>query len=264
MKKVTIQIVPEGSGKVRTFPLPASFLKVLSFLAGLIALAVLAIVFYWADISTKLAKAEFYKQTNEKLIEKHHEYELAFKELDSIYSMESQLHNILETFLENDSHQVISLLDQNRFQHIPSQKTQLHFDYLYHPSRQDSLRQGNAPDILPVMGKVSQRYDEKKKHFGIDFAAAVGEPVYATQTGRVIFAGNEGALGLMVKLHHQDKFETRYGHLASIKVSKGEVIHKGEILGFVGMTGNTSGPHLHYEILKEDQNVNPELYFNHY
>jgi murein DD-endopeptidase MepM/ murein hydrolase activator NlpD len=114
------------------------------------------------------------------------------------------------------------------------------------------------PNMLPVMGVISRHYSEE--HKALDFAAAMNEPVFATASGKVIFAGDNGDLGLVVEIDHRG-FTTRYAHLASISVKKGANVRKSETIGFVGNTGNSSGPHLHYEIMYNGKFVDPELYF---
>lgn len=260
----TIQIIPEGSAKVRSFTIPSSFLSLLLYLFIALVIVLIVLLFKLADINRTLTNAEFYKETNLKLIEKHKEYEMAFKELDSIYLMESQIHNILETYLENDSHKVMSILDKNRFHHTPSQKTQLHFDFLYHPTGQDSLKKEDAPSIVPIIGTVSQKFDAENAHQGLDLAAPVDEPVYATQSGNITFTGDKGDLGMTIEIKHNKTYITRYSHLGRYAVKKGDYVRQGEVIGFVGLTGNTSGPHLHYEVLRNGEYMDPENYFNHY
>jgi murein DD-endopeptidase MepM/ murein hydrolase activator NlpD len=189
---------------------------------------------------------------------RHAEYEAAFSDLDSIYAIETQVQNILETYFENDSNKVRSILDKNRLAHISSKKVQLDTDF----EAEINLNKQNLdvfPNMLPVMGGIiSQHYSEK--HKAVDFAAAINEPVHATASGKIIFAGTKGDLGLVVEIDHGGII-TRYAHLASFATKKGAHTRKGEIIGFVGNTGNSNGAHLHYEIIYNGNNVNPENYF---
>jgi murein DD-endopeptidase MepM/ murein hydrolase activator NlpD len=115
------------------------------------------------------------------------------------------------------------------------------------------------PNMLPVMGVISKPFSEE--HTGIDFAAAMGESVFATASGNVIFASERDNLGLMVEIDHGGGIVTRYGHLSRFSVRKGASVRKGEIIGFVGNTGNSTSAHLHYEIVYNGKPVNPEKYF---
>ena len=84
-------------------------------------------------------------------------------------------------------------------------------------------------------------------HTGVDLVAPVGTPVYATSDGAVGRAEWAGGYGLLVELEHGGGLQTRYGHLSSIAVAPGQAVKEGDLLGYVGSTGNSTGPHLHYE-----------------
>lgn len=94
-------------------------------------------------------------------------------------------------------------------------------------------------------------------HSGIDFRAQTGTPVRATAPGKVIEAGHNGGYGRMVEIDHGHGITTRYAHLSSIAVSEGDTIRKGQILGAVGSTGRSTGPHLHYEIRIDEDASDP-------
>jgi murein DD-endopeptidase MepM/ murein hydrolase activator NlpD len=96
-----------------------------------------------------------------------------------------------------------------------------------------------------------------RMHAGIDFAASTGTPIYAVTDGRVVFAGRHGGHGNYVKLAHSGGLGTGYGHMSRIAVSAGESVRRGEIIGYVGSTGLSTGPHLHYEVYRNGQTVNP-------
>lgn len=261
---IKIQIIPTGTGQYRTLTLKRWMILVAKIFLAIFLLVLVLIAFKLTKINSTLSKAKFYKQTNEKLIERHKEYEKAFNELDSIYSMELKINNIMQTYMENDSNKINSILDKNRFHHTPSEKTKIHFDYLFHNYKRDTLRAMNAPDITPVIGTITKVYNEKENHFGVDFAAPMNQPIFATEKGKVVFSGDQEYFGITIEIKNNDIFSTKFAHLARSAVKKGEYVRKGQIIGYVGLTGNTSGPHLHYEILKNNKNVNPEKYFNHY
>jgi murein DD-endopeptidase MepM/ murein hydrolase activator NlpD len=98
-----------------------------------------------------------------------------------------------------------------------------------------------------------------KVHLGVDYAARSGTPVYAAGSGRVVHASRLGAYGNLIKLRHEDGFETRYAHLKSIRkgVRNGASVKKGQIIGYVGTTGRSTGPHLHFELRKRGNPINP-------
>jgi len=100
----------------------------------------------------------------------------------------------------------------------------------------------------------------RREHAGVDLGAAVGTPIYATADGVVGRADWFGGYGLCVELEHGGDLETRYGHMSRIAVASGQMVHKGEIIGYVGATGRTTGPHLHYEVRVGGVAVNPMPY----
>jgi murein DD-endopeptidase MepM/ murein hydrolase activator NlpD len=134
-------------------------------------------------------------------------------------------------------------------------------DKIYEVTGDEPSDLDQLPSILPVIGTISKHFS-KDDHEGIDFAAPLNEPVYATAYGTVIFCGDHGDLGQTITLQHANGFSTSYSHLGSIYVHKGTAVKKGETIGAVGMTGNTSGAHLHYQIMRRGDPVNPEDFIN--
>lgn len=103
---------------------------------------------------------------------------------------------------------------------------------------------------------------KKEFHEGIDIKAEIGTPVYATANGKVIFAGRQRGRGKNVIVCHGNGFVTRYSHLSKIKVKRGKQIKKGDIIGYSGNTGRSTGPHLCYTILENGHPVDPTEYIN--
>ncbi|WP_024337883.1 M23 family metallopeptidase [Bradyrhizobium japonicum] len=97
-------------------------------------------------------------------------------------------------------------------------------------------------------------------HTGLDFRAATGDPVRATAFGKVISAGWSGGYGRMVEVDHGNGLSTRYGHLSEINVKVGEIVKIGQVIGLVGSTGRSTGPHLHYETRIEGEAVDPQKF----
>lgn len=119
--------------------------------------------------------------------------------------------------------------------------------------------------IMPVVGRITSGFGARRHpilgytrmHGGIDFGAAYGSPIYAVGDGTVSFAGWHGGHGNFVKLEHGGGFGTGYGHMSRIAVSPGSHVRAGQIIGYVGSTGLSTGPHLHYELYKGGARVNP-------
>ena len=97
-------------------------------------------------------------------------------------------------------------------------------------------------------------------HTGIDFRGNFGDQVHATAAGKVVKAGWEGGYGQMVEIDHGEGLTTRYGHLSQIDVWTGQTVHAGDVVGRLGSTGRSTGPHLHYETRVNGEPVNPEKF----
>ncbi len=97
-------------------------------------------------------------------------------------------------------------------------------------------------------------------HTGIDFRGNVGDPIHATAAGRVTIAGWSGGYGKMVEIDHGNGLATRYGHLSEIDVDVGDMVRIGQIIGRLGSTGRSTGPHLHYETRVDGDAVDPERF----
>ena len=98
-----------------------------------------------------------------------------------------------------------------------------------------------------------------KMHRGIDFAAPKGTPVYAGGNGVIEFAGNNGSYGKYIRIRHNNEYKTAYAHLNGFNkgISKGVRVNQGQVIGFVGSTGRSTGPHMHYEIIYQNEQINP-------
>ena len=98
------------------------------------------------------------------------------------------------------------------------------------------------------------------RHQGIDLAAPAGTPVQAAADGKIVFAGKDGRYGRTILIDHGGGYRTRYAHLKKIEVKQGKRVRRGDRIGRVGKSGNASGAHLHYEVLKNGVPVNPRAY----
>ena len=110
--------------------------------------------------------------------------------------------------------------------------------------------------------RIDPVYKTVKMHAGLDFAAPQGTPIYATANGTVKVAGNLGnGYGNHVVINHGYGYETLYGHMVRVKCKSGQAITRGEIIGYVGSTGKSTGPHCHYEVHKNGQHLDPVYFF---
>ena len=118
---------------------------------------------------------------------------------------------------------------------------------------------------LPVKGTVTSRYGKRKateivseNHYGIDIGVNEGTTIVAAMEGRVSLVSTEGEYGTHIKIVNKD-ITTIYAHCSKILVKEGATIKKGQKIALSGNTGRTTGPHLHFEIRRENRTVNPEL-----
>jgi murein DD-endopeptidase MepM/ murein hydrolase activator NlpD len=132
----------------------------------------------------------------------------------------------------------------------------------------DWLRASAAPNLWPVEGQVTGSFGERIDpfngegafHSGVDISAGYGQPVIAPADGVVVFADLMGGYGRAIVLDHGHGITTRYGHLANFAVISGQRVQRGDTLGYVGLSGRSTGPHLHYEVRINDTPVNPHKY----
>lgn len=119
--------------------------------------------------------------------------------------------------------------------------------------------------LRPVNGRLTSGFGYRRHpvlgyrrmHSGIDFAAPTGTPIYAVADGRVQMAGYNGGYGRFVRLAHEGGLGSGYGHMSRIAVSAGERVRRGQVIGYVGSTGLSTGPHLHYELYRNGVPINP-------
>lgn len=132
----------------------------------------------------------------------------------------------------------------------------------------------HTPAIQPVSNKDLSRiasgfgyridpvYKTIKMHAGLDFAAPQGTPIYATADGTVSTSGNTGnGYGNHVIIKHGYGYETLYGHMVKVKARAGQAVKRGEVIGWVGSTGKSTGPHCHYEVHKNGNKIDPVYFF---
>lgn len=145
------------------------------------------------------------------------------------------------------------------------------FDQLKQAATQQKGKLEHIPSTLPVSMKdayISGGYGMRrdpingiaKFHAGLDFAAVEGTPVYATADGKVITANRHNTTGNIVEIDHGYNYKSRYMHLSYIAVKEGATVNKGDMIGRIGSTGKSTGPHLHYEVRFRNEPQNPVNY----
>ena len=126
----------------------------------------------------------------------------------------------------------------------------------------------STPSIWPVMGWVTSEFGyrisaftgKREFHRGLDIAAKVGKEVVATADGIVVEANKKPGMGNMTKIDHKNGITTSYGHLMKVAAQKGKRVKRGDVIGYIGNSGRSTGPHLHYGVSLNGVPVNPERY----
>jgi len=146
-------------------------------------------------------------------------------------------------------------------------------EVLYNEMEAMMLKQSVLKNTLPSLYPVAVPYRSSSYgwrhdpilgirafHSGLDFSAATGEPIKATASGIVVASGYAPDYGKFVKIKHGDGLETRYAHASKLLVSQGDIVIKEQVIGLVGSTGRSTGPHLHYEIRLHGRSLDPRQY----
>jgi Peptidase family M23 len=130
----------------------------------------------------------------------------------------------------------------------------------------DGVGGGGGQGIqMPVQGHLTSAFGERfhpilgyeRFHAGVDLGAAAGTPIVAAADGKVLSAGWAGGYGRAVEIAHAGGIETKYGHMSRIAAYPGESVRRGDVIGYVGSSGLSTGPHLHFEVMKNGRPVNP-------
>lgn len=148
------------------------------------------------------------------------------------------------------------------------------FDEIMILAKNKSQMFASIPAIQPISNKelkalasgfgmrIHPIYKVKMMHTGIDFSAVRGTPIYATGDGVVkTVSPNLGGYGKEIEINHGFGYVTRYAHMEKFAVREGQKVKRGECIGYVGSTGTATAPHLHYEVMKNGEKVNPIMYF---
>ena len=174
-----------------------------------------------------------------------------------------------------EEHELVGSIEgslKNLFQRINSQKKS--YSELANLIKNKEQLLAATPAIQPVSNldlnriasgfgyRIDPIYKTVKMHAGLDFSAPQGTPIYATADGRIKIAGySDGGYGNHVVINHGYGYETLYGHMVRIKARRGQSIKRGEVIGYVGSTGKSTGSHLHYEVHKNGQRLDPVYFF---
>ncbi len=279
-------VARDEGGQLRKISIPVQYLYV--FLAGLAvgAFCLTAIASSYARMLQKIAHYNQLRTEHAQLKDNYSRLEQVAKERDvQVASLGSLASEVSELYgLKSNPAMVVASTEQ-------IQEAQVHssLDQLYALKRTalsgaasigislgltrdsttgDWLRASSAPNLWPVEGQVTGSFGERIDpfngegafHSGIDISASIGSPVIAPADGLVTFADFQSGYGRAITIDHGHGITTRYGHLSNFAVTAGQYIQRGDTIGYVGLSGRSTGPHLHYEVRINDVPVNPYKY----
>jgi len=148
------------------------------------------------------------------------------------------------------------------------------FDDVVEMARNKEAMLAAIPAIKPVANKSLKKmasgygyrihpiYKVRKMHWGTDFSAPTGTPIYATGDGKVTtYKRSRSGYGRHIVIDHGFGYKTLYAHMNKIEVRRGQRVKRGDVIGYIGSTGSSTAPHLHYEVMKDGRKINPINYF---
>jgi murein DD-endopeptidase MepM/ murein hydrolase activator NlpD len=277
---ITIQILPDDSSAVWTIKLRYRFFEFLFYaiIIALFATALAAVKI--TEINGKVLTANHLASINRELLKKQEKMTLLEKELSQVADQERKIRGIMQTFIaEQGTDTAKDANPGGRMSGAEVEKFVADVRALERKRRGMSPypARDQIPDIWPTAGIISQKFNAgpasgrpaasadaggsaEPRHEGIDIIAESNALVSAAAAGIVIQAGQDRDLGRFVKVDHDRGVQTLYAHLSRSFVQVGDHVEKGNAIGTVGNTGNSFGPHLHYEILIKGKSVDPEQY----
>jgi len=279
-------VARDEAGQLRKITIPVHYLYIL--VAGVVigTLSLTGILSSYARMLQKVSHYNQLRDEKEQLKDRYSRLEQAAKERDiqvaSLGSLASEVSALYG--LKSDPALVVASTDQVQKSQVDSSLDRLYalkstaytgaatvgisMGLTKNSTTADWVRANAAPNLWPVEGHITGSFGERIDpfngegafHSGVDISASVGSRVIAPADGLVTFADFYGGYGRAVILDHGHGISTRYGHLASFAVVAGQYIHRGDVIGFVGLSGRSTGPHLHYEVRINDTPVNPYKY----
>ncbi|MGB9236978.1 MAG: M23 family metallopeptidase [Terriglobales bacterium] len=279
-------VARDEAGQLRKISIPVQYLYILVAGALIGVLSLTGIVSSYTRMLRKVAHYNQLRDEQAQLKDRYSHLEQVAKERDiqvaSLGSLASEVSALYG--LKSDPAMVVASTEKIQKAQVESSLDQLYalkntaltgaasvgisMGLTKNSTTADWMRANAAPNLWPVEGQITGSFGaridpfngEGAFHSGVDISASVGSPVIAPADGVVTFADFMGGYGRAVMVDHGHGISTRYGHLASFAVTAGQYIHRGDTIGYVGLSGRSTGPHLHYEVRINDTPVNPYKY----
>jgi murein DD-endopeptidase MepM/ murein hydrolase activator NlpD len=269
LKHHTVILVPHGRARFRKWQITNRQLVVGAVTASM--LLIVALFSLWSFFTKAVDKQQLAElaDENQHLREVNQDFENSIRELKgqlTEFEQRTQQLAIVAGLEGIDTGQAAGVGGDDLQDRVGTLTS--HLDRIEVDLDEQMRRTAATPAISPVRGILTSAYGvredpvsgEQAVHRAVDLSTAPGQPVVATADGIVVRAERSGRLGNAVVIAHGYGFTTRYGHLARYKVGAGQRVKRGDVIGFVGNTGRTTGYHLHYEVLADGTRVNPLVY----
>lgn len=276
----------DDDGQLRKIPIPVHYLYVFAVGAAIGLLSLTGIASSYTRMLLKVSRYNQLRTEKEELTNRYSQLEQASREKDiqvaslgSLASEVSALYGLKADPILTDAStktlqnaQVTSSLDQlyalKNSALTGAATVGISLGLNKNVTIVDWMRANAAPNLWPVEGSITGSFGERIDpfngegafHSGVDIGAIYGQPIVAPADAIVEFADFMGGYGRAIVLDHGHGITTRYGHLKSFAVYPGQHVHRGDTIGYVGDSGRSTGPHLHYEVRINDVPVNPHKY----
>jgi murein DD-endopeptidase MepM/ murein hydrolase activator NlpD len=286
-RRFYILFVARGEdGQLRKIPIPMYYVYVLMVGATVGILSLTGVASSYMRMLVKVSRFNELRTEKDQLKQQYSQLEKVNKERDIQVASLGSLASEVSTLYGLKSDPILTAEPSDK---IREKQVNLSFDQFYalkttalsgaattgislgltrNVTTADWVRANSIPDLWPVEGPITGSFGERTDpfngegafHTGVDIGSSYGEPVVAPADGVVNFADFFGGYGRAVILDHGHGVTTLYGHLSSFAVVVGQKVHRGETIGYVGLSGRSTGPHLHYEVRINDTPVNPHKY----
>ncbi|SET10309.1 M23 family metallopeptidase [Anaerobranca gottschalkii] len=286
--KFTIMVIPHNEDSPLVFKLPLTLIQIIGvLLLGVIMLSIGFATKYVELVKSldeldslrqeniaKSAQIELLAQEAEILLEKFEELKKLEEKLRGYTDDETNAEtNQLREYLFATNRGITTLDRANRSlvhinENIQQQKGSM--ESIISDIEEQNRLLNATPRGWPTSGRITSPFGNRRHpitggrdfHTGIDIANSTGTPIYATAYGRVTVASYRGGWGNLVVIEHGYGYTTYYAHLSRIVVRPNQEVSRGQLIGYMGSTGSSTGPHLHYEVRVRGNPVNPRTYMN--
>jgi len=285
----TFIIVPNASSRLHKLRLPIQAVYILATIGIISFFVAVGLGFSFTKMAFKVSDYNSLQAENSELRVEKKNLEVSTKKLSTkltdLESLSAKLTALLESddFLKKrnkngiggsktnyptaDILKEISEVDINTLKDR-AKDLETNLTVLQQKAEKRALVRRFTPTIWPLKGHIGSGFGtrpdpfggDSETHLGLDIQGMYGAPVHAPADGVVIFAGRKSDYGNLLIIDHGNGVTTRLGHLSRFRATLGRAVTKGEVVAYVGMTGRTTGPHLHYEVRLNDRAVNPRKY----